>query len=90
MIRHLKFLTQIIITIIALLLSLIGLAAGVAMAFLLIAGVLGMALCFLCVGSLDFWEVFIAAVQGAAGIFGIASLFTIGRGFFEGVMEWLD
>ena len=90
MIRHLKFLTQIVITIIALLLSLIGLAAGIAMAFLLIAGILGMALCFLCVGSLDFWGVFITAVQGAAGILGIASLFAIGRGFFEGVMEWLD
>ncbi len=90
MIRHLKFLTQIIITIIAFLLSLIGLAAGIAMTILFIAGLLGMAFCFLSMGNLDFWETFLVAVQGAAGILGVASLFAIGRGFFEGVMEWLD
>ena len=90
MIRHLKFLTQIIITIIVFLLSLIGLAAGIAMLFLLIGGILGMALCFLCVGNIEFWEVFIIAVQGAVGIFSIAALFAIGQGFYERVMEWLD
>lgn len=90
MIRHLKFLTQIIITIIVFLLALIGLAAGIAMLFLLIGGILGMALCFLCVGNMEFWEVFVITVQGAAGTLGIAALFAIGQGFYEWVMEWLD